>query len=83
MIRRWVGLGVVRAAARLRRIKGHGDLAALATALRLARRLRRARRVIIAVRARRAATSRPALAPGTILRRGTAMSVSPHDCART
>ena len=34
MIRRWVGLGVLRAAARFRRIKGHGDLAALATALR-------------------------------------------------
>jgi transposase-like protein len=34
MIRRWVGLGVLRAAARFRRIKGHGDLGALATALR-------------------------------------------------
>ena len=34
MIRRWVGLGVLRAAARFRRIKGHGDLAALARALR-------------------------------------------------
>jgi putative transposase len=34
MIRRWVGLGVLRAAARFRRIKGHGDLAVLATALR-------------------------------------------------
>jgi hypothetical protein len=35
--------------------------------------------MIIPVRARRAATSRPALAPGAILRRGAAMSVSPHD----
>ncbi len=34
MIRRWVGLGVLRAAARFRRIKGHGDLGALVTALR-------------------------------------------------
>ena len=34
MIRRWVGLGVLRAAARFRRIKGHDDLGALATALR-------------------------------------------------
>jgi putative transposase len=34
MIRRWVALGVLRAAARFRRIKGHGDLAVLATALR-------------------------------------------------
>jgi hypothetical protein len=34
MIRRWVRLGVLRAAARFRRIKGHRDLAALATALR-------------------------------------------------
>jgi transposase-like protein len=34
MIRRWVGLGVLRAATRFRRIKGHGDLAVLATALR-------------------------------------------------
>jgi hypothetical protein len=34
MIRRWVGLGVLRAAARFRRIEGHDDLAALATALR-------------------------------------------------
>lgn len=34
MIRRWVGLGLLRAAARFRRIKGHGDLGALATALR-------------------------------------------------
>jgi transposase-like protein len=34
MIRRRVGLGLLRAAARFRRIKGHGDLAALATALR-------------------------------------------------
>jgi putative transposase len=34
MIRRWVGLGVLRAAARFRRIKGHGDLVTLATALR-------------------------------------------------
>jgi putative transposase len=33
MIRRWVGLGVLRAAARFRRIKGHGDLTALVTAL--------------------------------------------------
>ena len=34
MIRRWVGLGLQRAAARFRRIKGHRELAALATALR-------------------------------------------------
>jgi transposase-like protein len=34
MIRRWVGLGMLRAAARFRRIKAHRDLAALATALR-------------------------------------------------
>ena len=34
MIRRWVGLGVLHAAVRFRRIKGHGDLAALARALR-------------------------------------------------
>ncbi len=34
MIRRWVGLGMLRAAARFRRIKGHRDLPALATALR-------------------------------------------------
>ena len=34
MIRRWIGLGVLRAATRFRRIKGHDDLAALATALR-------------------------------------------------
>jgi putative transposase len=34
MIRNWVGLGVLRAAARFRRIKGHDDLGALATALR-------------------------------------------------
>lgn len=36
MIRRWVGLGLARAATRVRRIKGHQDLAALATALRTA-----------------------------------------------
>ena len=34
MIRRWVGLGLERAAARFRRIKGHRELATLATALR-------------------------------------------------
>ena len=34
MIRRWVGLGLARAAARFRRIKGHRELATLATALR-------------------------------------------------
>jgi transposase-like protein len=34
MIRRWVGLGLGRAAVRFRRVKGHRDLAALATALR-------------------------------------------------
>jgi hypothetical protein len=34
MIRRWVGLSVLRAAARFRRIKGHDDLAALATPAR-------------------------------------------------
>ena len=34
MIRRWVGLGLGRAAARFRRIKGHRELATLATALR-------------------------------------------------
>jgi transposase-like protein len=34
MIRRWVGLGVLRAAARFRRIKGHADLGTLAIALR-------------------------------------------------
>ena len=34
MIRRWIGLGVLRAATRFRRIKGHDDLAALAAALR-------------------------------------------------
>jgi transposase-like protein len=34
MVRRWVGLGVLRAAARFRRIKGHGDLATLVSALR-------------------------------------------------
>jgi hypothetical protein len=34
MIRRWVGLGLRRAAARVRRVKGHRDLAALPTALR-------------------------------------------------
>jgi putative transposase len=33
MIRRWVGLGLRRAAARFRRIKGHRELATLATAL--------------------------------------------------
>jgi hypothetical protein len=32
-IRRWVGLGLRRAAARFRRIQGHRDLATLATAL--------------------------------------------------
>jgi putative transposase len=34
MIRRWVGLGLERAAARFRRIKGHRELDTLATALR-------------------------------------------------
>ncbi len=34
MIRRWVGLGLGRAAARFRRIKGHRDLATLVAALR-------------------------------------------------
>jgi transposase-like protein len=34
MIRRWVSLALGRAAARFRRIKGHGELATLATALR-------------------------------------------------
>ena len=34
MIRRWVGLGLLQARARFRRIKGHYELAALATALR-------------------------------------------------
>ena len=34
MIRRWIGLGMLRAATRFRRIKGPDDLAALATALR-------------------------------------------------
>jgi hypothetical protein len=34
MIRRWVGLALGRAATRFRRIKGHGELATLATALR-------------------------------------------------
>jgi transposase-like protein len=34
MIRRWTGLGMLRAAARFRRIKGHHELPALATALR-------------------------------------------------
>lgn len=34
MIRRWVGLGLGRAATRFRRIKGHHELATLATALR-------------------------------------------------
>ena len=34
MIRRWVGLGLARAATRFRRVKGHQDLTALATALR-------------------------------------------------
>ena len=34
MIRRWVGLGLRRAAARFRRIKGHRELATLAAALR-------------------------------------------------
>jgi putative transposase len=36
MIRRWVGLTLGRAATRFRRIKGHRDLATLATALRKA-----------------------------------------------
>ncbi|MGH9787278.1 MAG: IS256 family transposase [Candidatus Acidiferrales bacterium] len=36
MIRRWVGLALGRAAVRFRRIKGHRDLATLATALRTA-----------------------------------------------
>lgn len=34
MQRRWVGLGLLRAAGRFRRIKGHGELATLTTALR-------------------------------------------------
>jgi putative transposase len=34
MIRRWVGLALGRAATRFRRIKGHHELDALATALR-------------------------------------------------
>ena len=34
MIRRWVGLALERAATRFRRIKGHGELATLTTALR-------------------------------------------------
>jgi putative transposase len=34
MIRRWVGLGLLRAGARFRRIKHHDELGALATALR-------------------------------------------------
>jgi len=34
MIRRWVGLGLGRATARVCRVTGHRDLAALATALR-------------------------------------------------
>ena len=34
MIRRWVGLALGRAATRFRRIKGHGELVTLATALR-------------------------------------------------
>jgi putative transposase len=34
MIWRWVGLALGRAATRFRRIKGHGELATLATALR-------------------------------------------------
>jgi putative transposase len=34
MIRRWVGLGLGRAAARFRRVKGHPDLAARAMASR-------------------------------------------------
>ena len=34
MIRRWVGLALGRAATRFRRIKGHGELDTLATALR-------------------------------------------------
>ena len=33
MIRRWVGLGLTRAAARVGRIKGHHERATLATAL--------------------------------------------------
>jgi putative transposase len=36
MIRRWVGLALGRAATRFRRIKGHGELATLATVLRTA-----------------------------------------------
>ena len=34
MIRRWVGLGLLQAGTRFRRIKGHGELAALVTARR-------------------------------------------------
>jgi hypothetical protein len=34
MIRRWMGLGLARAATRFRRIKGHHELDTLATALR-------------------------------------------------
>jgi transposase-like protein len=37
MIRRWVGLALGRAATRFRRIKGHAELATLATALRQAK----------------------------------------------
>ena len=37
MIRRWVGLALGRAATRFRRIKGHGELGALATALATAK----------------------------------------------
>jgi hypothetical protein len=33
MRRRWLGLGLLRAAERFRRIKNHGELAALTTAL--------------------------------------------------
>jgi hypothetical protein len=35
MIRRWVGLGLLQARARVRRIKHHDALGALATALRV------------------------------------------------
>jgi len=34
MRRRWIGLGLLRAAERFRRIKGHGELSTLAAALR-------------------------------------------------
>jgi hypothetical protein len=36
MIRRWVGLALVRGATHFRRIKGHRELATLVTALRKA-----------------------------------------------